>query len=270
MDVATGNAKRVADQPADNRTQGEGRVRPFIARSDPRWSPDSRFLIWMEQAEGTKNREDDQNDHLMLYRLSDGSTKEIFKQSPGGIGSAPPVAWNAQGISVIYIDSTANPPVLRILDSAGKIRSQTKLEGDSSILVQWLNGESSPTIITPDELVVLAADSRTNILPPLEIYSLSAPDGLHLISDGGYFDANWTLAIPGAEPLAIGKISDYAIAPDGKMAAYVTDDNRALNVFNGKKTVKVALNTARVSRVKQLQVHGLAWSPLGIRVHTDH
>jgi dipeptidyl aminopeptidase/acylaminoacyl peptidase len=270
MDVRTGSARRVADQPADNRTKDEGRVRPFITRSDPRWSPDGKFLIWMEQAEGTKTQEDDQNEHLILYRLSGSSTTEIYKQSPGGIGSAPPVEWNTHGISVISISDVQEPPMLRILDSAGKLRSQASLEGDSSIMVQWLNGESSPTIITRDELVDLAHDTHTNLLPPLEIYSLSAPNGLRLISEGGYFGASWTLVVPGEKPLALGQISDYAIAPDGKMAAYVTDDHRALYIFDGKKAVKVALNTARVSRVQELQVHGLAWSRLGIRIHTDH
>lgn len=269
MDVATGSAKRLADQPADNRTQGDNRVRPFITRSDPRWSPDSKFLAWMEQAEGTSDGESDGNDHLVLGRVADGQIQKIFKQSPGGIGSAPPVDWNAQGISVIFTGDVQNPSTLRILDKTGKIRSETELSGQSPVPVQWLNGETSPTIITPNELIELADDTRSETLPPVEIYSLSAPDGLRLVSDAGYFDANWTLNVPGAEPLDIGKITDYAISPDGKMAAYTTDDGQSLYLFDGKKTTKVDTSAVKLNRanaVDQILVHGLAWSPLGIRI----
>ena len=272
LDVATGNAKRLADQPPDNRTQDEGRVRPFITRSDPRWSPDSKFLAWMEQAEGTKDSEDDGNDHLMLGSLSDGQIKQIFKQAPGGIGSAPPVDWNAQGISVIYTEDVQSPPTLRILDKTGKMRSETELEGEPPVPVQWLNGEESPTIITPNELIELADDTRSETLPPLEIYSLSAPDGLRFVSDAGYFDANWTLNVPGAEPLEIGKITDFAISPDGKMAAYTTDDGLSLYLFDGKKIAKVSTSAVKLNRanpVDQIRARGLAWSPLGIRIEVE-
>jgi hypothetical protein len=269
LDVPSGNAWRLADQPADNRTQGDNRVRPFITRSDPRWSPDSKFLAWMEQAEGTNDSEDDGNDHLVLGRLSDGQIQKIFKQSPGGIGSAPPIDWNDQGISVIFTGDVQSPSTLRILDKTGKIRSETELKGQSPVPVQWLNGETSPTIITPNELIELADDTHSETLPPLEIYSLSAPDGLRFVSDAGYFDASWTLNAPGAEPLEIGKITDYAISPDGKMAAYTTDDGLSLYLFDGKKTVEVSTSAVKLNRanpVGQLRVSGLAWSRLGIRI----
>jgi WD40-like Beta Propeller Repeat len=272
MDVATGSAKRLADQPADNRAQGEGRVRPFITRSDPRWSPDSKFLAWMEQAEGTSDSEDDGNDHLVLGRLSDGQLQKIFKQSPGGIGSAPPVDWNDQGISVIYTGDVQSPSTLRILDKTGKIRSETELQGDPPVPVQWLNGEKSPTIITSNELIELADDTHSETLPALEIYSLSAPDGLRFVSDAGYFDANWTLNVPGAEPLEIGKITDFAISPDGSMAAYTTDDGLSLYLFDGKKTAKVSTSAVKLNRanpVDQIRARGLAWSPLGIRIAVE-
>jgi dipeptidyl aminopeptidase/acylaminoacyl peptidase len=267
MDAASGNAKRIASQPTDNRAPGEARIRPFITRSDPRWSPDGQYLAWMEQAEGTNDRETDQNEHLMLYKLSSDQTKEIYKQDPGGIGSAPPVEWNALGISIITVKAATKPVVLRILNPTGKVQSEIEL-GTEPVQAQWLDGESSPTLITTNNLITLTDNGHAITLPPLEIYSLSAPDGLCLVSDAGYFNSEWSLVVAGKSPLAIGKLNSYAISPEGTMAAYIPADGLSLSVFDGKKISKVGLGGIKVNHVSQLQASGLAWSALGIRLQT--
>lgn len=268
MDTATGNAQRIADQPADNRATGDNRVRPFIARSDPVWSPDSSTIAWLEDSEGTQDAEEDDNDHLMLYSLASGKTTEIYKQPIYAAGCpCSSLTWTAEGISVIAATDPMGAYTLRILNPQGNIQSEIPFDDYPQIM--WLNGEKASTLVTADAFITLKDNRRSSMLPPLEIYSLAEPDGVRFRSASGFFDADWSLVMPGAEPLEIGKIRDFAIAPDGVEAAYITSDNGGLYVFDGRKTIQVDLTGVKVRGQDTLQAQGLAWSALAVRVQTE-
>lgn len=264
METATGDAKRIADQPPDNRSPGDARIRPFLARTDPVWSPDSKSLAWLEDAGGTRDGEEGQNDHLILYTLASGKSVEVYEQPVFAAGCpCSSLTWTAEGISVVYASNPNGPYTLRILDTTGKIRSETKFDQYPSI--QWLSGESTPTIVTNDELITPGDGSRSKTLPALEVYSLSAPDGVRFRSDVGFFGANWAIIPPASGPVTVGKISSFAISPDGKMAAYIAGDDNSLYLFDGSKANEVDLSGVKVRNIQPLQAQGLAWSPLGVR-----
>jgi dipeptidyl aminopeptidase/acylaminoacyl peptidase len=277
MELSTGNAKRIADQPPDTRKPGDMNIRPFTTRSDPRWSPDSKYLAWNQLSEGTGDADAETYEHLMVYTLATGKTKEIYRQQIMGIGASP-IEWLPQGIGLMS-SGTDCGYCLRVLDINGKVQTEFAAY-DYLPDYGWLIGEQSPTIIGRHQVVSLS-DGSEHALSPLVIYSLNAPDGIRFVSDSGLFDANWTLVAPGVAPVKVGKVSHwenspdsaiaaFAISPDGKMAAYTTDDGATLYVFDGTQSTKVDLSAVKGISEDRAQVSGLAWSALGIRLQADH
>jgi len=263
MDVTTKAAKRIAEQPPDTRTDKTS-IRPFTARTDPVWSPDGKSIAWFEESETPSA---DQNDHLMVYSVATGKTTEIYSQPifcAGGPCSS--VLWTSDGLVVIAGNGPTGQVELRILDKNGQLVMGITYDAYPQ-LVKWVTGGQSPAVLTDTALFNLSDKSRETTLPPLEIFSWSAPDGITFQSDAGYVDATWSVAAPGGQPIVIGKVNDFAIAPDGKSAAYTTDDGASLYITDGSTTTKVNFSGVKIARkVQKLSASGLVWSSLGLRV----
>ncbi len=268
METTNGNARRIAEQPPDNRAAGDTRVRPFAARTDPVWSPDGQSLAWLEDVEGTHTTEEDQNDHLFVYSLAAKKSVEIYKQPIFAAGCpCSAVTWTAQGISLVSATNPSGPFKLRVLDVTGKIL--TEIPGDTFPQYQWLTGETSPAMVTDKELITfttLQKFDRSATLPPIEITSASAPAGIRFRSDAGYFGAHWTILTPDGKSIQIGKISEAAISPDGTRAAYITDSDSTLYYFDGSTAKELDLSAIKVRNITSMQARGLAWSPLALQI----
>ncbi len=138
MELATGEAFRVIDQPPDASLFIPGVPDKGVARSTPTWSPDGTMLAWTELTypEG-ENR-------LGVYDLARGETRVMDLDIPEQYGVPTPleVEWGG-GIAVRTVTydvaTEAVNEAIRVYDPSGALLSDTDLQAtDDAFSIEFL------------------------------------------------------------------------------------------------------------------------------------
>src|SRR5258706_4921829 len=276
LDVASNDAKRIADQPA-NASFSKQNVPDFYGiRSEPSWSPDGTQLAWTEMAQGGKYQ-------LVVYSVDSGTSKVLVKNVPpqqNYEGYAPMlVSWGESGIAVLKRDAVTDSNGLHIEGSvliydatSGKlIRTSEKVR--EALNFFWIlnvpkNNTWEVAIVTYDsnkigwKLVNLANGKVSDLQGIPQLFNPQSPDGLHINPASLDSVENWAIAdASGAidtitlagNPDAF--LSQLKISPDGDQIAYVTEND--VTITDGKLPVSTTLGK---------DLRGIVWGQLAWRI----
>jgi hypothetical protein len=282
LDIASGDAVRAVDQPADTGSDPCGGD-SFIQRPKVAWSPDSKALAWGEHQE--PDRSDRASYSLVSYDLEQGSQQTIVAEllGEGGITDGRRVDWGLSGI----VDTALVDNSLILYDTNGTEISRTSLDpnlricpiGPSGLLARWAMVGSNPLIYlrscsrpSSQFLIDPLTGSQTQTSGRLELYSLAAPGGLSLfMTEDSNDDVLWHVAAPD------GTISDIdarksavddsppaldlvAISPDGLQVVYLSD--AGLMLYNGNSQpvlIDVPLEAGQ-------EINWIGWGSTGWRI----
>lgn len=122
MNISSGDAIRIADQPYEAIVDAQGTLSVGIERSQPTWSPDGTKLAWTEITELHNTPADEQR--LIIYEVATGKTRTVHTLPVYQIGSSTPV-WGESGIALVGNNANGNLEVCRISRPA----CQTHLSG---------------------------------------------------------------------------------------------------------------------------------------------
>ena len=279
LDLATGNATQIADQPPDY----DGKL-CGILRSKPVWSPDSRYLAWTEY--GTDGEQ------LKAYDLVNGLTRILSTEM--GMDNYPvqPI-WSDGGIALSLVakdNNNINQLYIRTFDATGKVLFSVPGTSDWIVFLRWVKdvngeyiriGDLRPNIYTPPIFINPTTGEQTSRTDAIELYSLAAPAGLSVFwtgdchGDGGCswminvsgqaaipIDAAESIGGPGKGPYSSG-FFDYddniAIAPDGRQVAFLNSQQNLLIYQNGQPQTVTLPPTAG-------EIEALTWGAMGWRV----
>jgi len=268
IDLATGTNIRVATQPA-----GASDSTWKVTRVAPVWSPDGKQLAWADLTCCIKPAPDGSRgpwQALVVYDWQKQSATTVAKQLPAGSNSQQdPSAldWGSKGITFLI---TPEPDAAYVYAPDGKQLARIAL--DDCVFCRaahWLDTDTQPLLIvdvaTKETMPYRIFDPSTgqeittSITPKqVEFYSRSAPDGMVLYQDGGF----WFAQEPGKTPVKIDsgwplKWNWISIAPDGKQAAFVHEEK--LFLISDGKISEVALGEGT-------RLTSLSWSTLGRRL----
>jgi hypothetical protein len=257
MEIATGEAFRIADQPPDaHYADANYHDEKFILRPLPAWSPDSKSLAWGEIVGNKKNPDGTwagYDQRLVVYNLAQKSLTMLVRDMPAtdGISEGDSVDWSERGLTYLVNacpcdDKTFS--VLFIYSPGGKLLSQYKVHGPRPMYrALWIKDMGKDYIlITTDPLSdSLLIDPDTGKESPLqgklELYSTSTPDGIRL-----YYDKGWNIDDPTQSTTNIGEPLTIALSPDGKQIVYRTIDAGVLYYNAGKITGFPIKSDARI------------------------
>ncbi len=284
MDIATGNAERIAAQP-ENPSRDKSDAR-FILRSEPGWSPTGRQLVWTEidVNAAEKSNTDLKTERLVVYDLDTKTSRVIVEKLPAHrftdiIPLISEVAWGLPGIAVLthVDDSKKFPEMVTVFTPEGKQIAQSKEFENSGFQFSqmiWIEdgGSFYITNITGDMYLdpqTAAVVDFGNVSAIPELYSTLNPNGVSLYyGDKTVGEGNpvWLINYKGevrGEMAAQGRyyyLSGIAISPDGERAAYI--------VYPGQGTdggLYVYRNGAR-AKLGYTGVQGVAWGPVAWRL----
>jgi hypothetical protein len=271
MEVASGQAFKVADQPADAKyadPNKPGSQDKYTTRYLPAWSPDSRTLAWGEII-GAKHAPEGNwggyIEQLLVYDLAQKRAKVVTQNLPAyeGINEANYIAWGKPGLAMaIPVGAGNGENTLYIYSAAGKLLHQYVL--DPSDYLEWLanpwiNDHRKDYILThgdsasPSALIDPETGKKQAPGGMLELYSTMAPDGIH-----AYYDKGWNIEEPGKTPLNIGELIELAISPDGMQVVYSTDNGDVMLYRDGGLVTFPLKGGAEIG--------GFVWGPVAFRV----
>jgi hypothetical protein len=280
LSVGTGDAIRIADQPANASFMQPGRADDYLVRSNPTWSPDSSKVAWTQLrviGEGTPAA----TSELVVYDLAQQSAQIIVSTLPTnyGVTSALPVSWGETGI-VVWSQTGSTDAAgkftvedsLLVFDQIGQQLSTIKIDGLYEFaLVKDVGKEyigilakspSSQQIQGTQWLLAEATTGRIFAMPGVpEMYSLLSPDGVGIFAASIGTAPDWQVTAPDGTLVKLGNVDDVytftqalSISGDGKQVAYVQQGGAY--VFANGKAVKIA----------ESDVSALGWGPIGWRV----
>lgn len=239
LDIASGQALRVADQPEDAVYNGPNRPGKYILRAMPAWSPDGTQLAWVEVAVDGVSAPDDAPSitvQLVRHDITSGITTSVGDLPPDPEGLTPElysVTWGASGIGVaVGVLEWATIQEYRVYDDSGALISQMLLPEDSSarmFYAAWISAPDQDYLFDPADIPNTVYNSpdktwynwRTGNEEPMmltpEMVSLTAPDGARIFASEG----TWHVAFPGQTPVDLGEhVRLYGIARDGQAVLY--------------------------------------------------
>lgn len=276
MDIASGNALRVADQPPGAAIlTGKDK---YTVRSTPTWSPDGKALAWTQRVMDTANNQSEQI-QLAVYNL-ETKTDAIYTLAlppQYGVPTAIPAQWGSPGIAIWSTtwDTSSGQGVVKetiyIFGKDGKQIAAHNIpglqefgwikEGDREYLAVF--GKSGQQGSEAAQwLLIEPATGRTFAMPGVpELYSLLTPNGYTVFPQSMNVAPEWAIGAPDKSAVKLGTIDDVytfsravTISPDGQQVAYVQQG--AAYVFAGGKITQIA--TA--------DIVALGWGPVGWRV----
>lgn len=248
MDVNTGEAVRVADQPAGATLESGA-----IHRSDPTWSPDGNALAWVELVNaGTGALQ------LVTYNFSTGTSQNIVQPLPYPFMDAgiylQPVKWGMGGISynIFTYSETAQTfvQILYVYQPDGTLTSSTEISisPENFIIEDFWFGKNIGLVSTSggvsDLNTVTGTISSANGFPYLQAGGGVTANALQMIpapTDGTY-NINWfvidnALNVVGQIPyFGTTNFGGITPGPDGVSFAYITD---ALYIWSAGQITQV-------------------------------
>ena len=276
MDLNTGDALRIVDQPPDASYLKAPNTDKYLVRSTPTWSPDSRYLAWTQLLVDVTNPSIPPQgvNQLVVYSLDTRTESIVSPMLPAqsGISGVLPTSWGTPGIAILSLtphgpgNSSAEQAIL-IFDIKGNLLSKITLAQIYEFA--WVK-DSDQTFLamlgkTADNsaaqwLLVDPVTSRIFSMPGVpEMYSLLAPNGLSVFPTILGVAPEWEIAGTGRSKL--GNIDDVyvfthalTISPDGQQIAFIQQG--AAYVYTDGQLAKVANADAA----------GLGWGPVGWRV----
>jgi hypothetical protein len=280
MVISTGNAERIADQPADAAYRTDNNTDKYIIRSLPAWSPDSQFITWTQLVIDTAVKPQG-TVQLVVYDVAQKNSLIIVPELPEqyGVPTALDVRWGKRGIAVwsttAATDSAGKVQVedaLLLYNRDGKLLNTINIEalyefewiinGDTEFLATLSKGPPNQPLDETQWLLVDPESGRIFGMPGTpELYSLSAPDGLSITLSAMEAAPDWEIRQGIMTQFALGTVDDVyafshaiAIAPDGQQIAYVQQG--AAYLYRDGKTVKIA----------DSDVGAVVWGATGWRV----
>ncbi len=282
MDVATGDAERIADQPPDAVFVPDGTSNNVIMRGTPEWSPDGNQVAWVELlAPEYRYR-------LVRYDFGTRSTSILVENLPypfadGGFIPVHDVLWGPPGLLITNV--AVNPNTNEFEETAhlyapdGTPIHQAVIGSGATEWTfnkQWVthNGQQYLGLHYPSGKVYLLdpATGEQLDMPALpELYSRSAPNNMSAYTAPN-IDANqnlspaWTaVSTSRTQDIALdfnGEPQNIAIAPDGQALAYISD---AVYIWQNGQASAVP-GTGGIASPWDAAV---VWGPTAWRVRTD-
>jgi dipeptidyl aminopeptidase/acylaminoacyl peptidase len=264
MDIPSGDAIRIADQPKEAIVDGQGILSVGIERSQPTWSPDGTKLAWMEITEIRNTPADEQR--LMIYEVATGITRTVITLPVYQIGSARPL-WGAAGIALVANDADGDSAV-ELYDEQGSLIVKWPFSGNGYDL-NWVKGADGTEYLASRKSMLDLRDGAEQPIPRIGLYSRSAEAGIFL-EKSAEAKGLWTLHESGNK-VTLGNdespIHWVAISPQGDAVMYVDREMLSLNVRlyqDGQVTTIVS-----ISEVAEPQsIDGLVWGAMEWRVVT--
>src|SRR5258708_2905246 len=247
MDMATGTATRITEQPDGASFQQAGTPDRIEIRSTPAFSPDSQMLAWTEILID-KTQNPDQSAQLVIYDIAHKSSKIIVPRLPPqyGVPGALQLQWGTPGIAIWSVTSSTDAKGqfavqnnLLLYDTAGKQLSILYVgeiyefgwikDGDRDYLATLGKGSANQPVDQTQWLLIDPLSGRVFGMPGVpEMYSLSAPNGLSLFAASVSTVPDWQIGAPGQTGAKRGALDDVytfshavSISPDGRQVAYV-------------------------------------------------
>lgn len=271
--LATGQAARLANQPAAA-TYGTGAPNEtFIRRFSPAWSPDGTLLAWVE-SEVIGNRD---NWRLVIFDVLANAiriTTPIQVLGENAILGISGPRWSAGGIALrvpLLGANNAFSEVLFVFDSGGALRGQFQLNPAATSVYDffWVTLETQPYIgvyFAGGNWVLVNPANGTQIPSPNfpELIG-SVPGGVTAYftprpGDGGF---RWFAAANGqaVELPVTGESNQVAIARSGQAIAYVEN---GVFILRGGKTTLVP----GTDRLLATQTGTIIWAENTWRIQT--
>jgi len=259
LNVSTGDAVRVADQPAGE-TFESGKL--IYRKSNPSWSPDGQSLAWID--------EDITGEHLEVYQVAQQTTRRIPLTLPQQCceGAFRQAMWSRAGIAVDSFNGSSPDNAVHVIylfSPSGALLATVNLGKAGAVTTYgWIADGAQ-------DYYAAAISGTWNLIDPLsgkttdmggvpELYSLTAPTSMTVIRS---FDPTKWEIVSGTVNQSIKDVDPtvtISIAPGGQQVAY--EAGGQLFLFDGATTTLVPLEDAN-------HVEDAAWGPTGWRVrHT--
>ena len=220
-------------------SDGREAARPLTNGTDtnPRWSPDGRFIAFNRVVEKDGRPQPPQ---LWLLPVQGGEARALT-DLPKGAGAA---SWSPDSASIAFTSTTSDKDLARKERKPGS-GAEPERESDVRVITRAtyrLNGPGYLDPARPSQLWTLAVPKHAEPVAPRRVTSGSfaegnpswSPDGARLYFTSNrtlepYYDAPdsdvfWVPAEGGAVQVAAdvnGAIGDYALSPDGRRIAVV-------------------------------------------------
>jgi hypothetical protein len=287
LEVSTGNATRIADQPSKASYCGNTGDSTFIRRPRPAWSPDSKFLAWGESyiyPEMPKNGRIPYR--LVVYNVAKRSQRIIVDDLPGEqqITNGQAVDWGEGGITYAAVSAAVEPlkTTVYIYDADGKQLFTKVIPESGSCLLdgvasRWVkNGAGMVLAVCIDYQPVLidpVTGKQSELAGAFELYNPELPNALSLVATAAENRAiQWHVVTPGqpdheldalstAMYLTAEALNSAVISPDGQQVAYVGKDGLYVYDRSGE------INKIAVTLEKKQQVLWLGWGHNVWRIH---
>jgi hypothetical protein len=270
-EVSSGDATRIAEQPANmippTTTEGGN----GIIRSTPVWSPDGAQIAW------TEAQLPDYGYRLMTYNLATESSRVLVDRlslgfQDGGIVLQTPT-WGSGGIALARWDGgnagfEQTLTIYHPFDGSIVYSTVVSSSENGALANVWLDDVENTIALAYRghwEMLNVVTGQRTQ-LSGVGPYSRLAASNTTFPVTAGYTESSLSLQIPAGSTFDSASLFqlhlDVAISPDGNSMAYVND---ALYVkLQNQITVRVNGTTLDTSTSFGLN-HGVVWGPIGWR-----
>jgi hypothetical protein len=247
IEIATGQAQRIADQPSNATYCIMGATNSFIRRPVPAWSPDSKALAWGEESpESWTNQDKPVMFRLVIYDMVEHRQRIVLPQIMGNqdITFGQPVDWSPVGISASAFWSAFDDQryTLTVYDTNGKVLyTRDTYHGGCPNLeylsARWVKVKNKDFVYTCDYnkqyLIDPVSNREIETVGQLEMFQPNTPEGLsvyHIESDD--LD-KWHIALAGktvkdiilASHTLLTSFDVITLSPDGQQVAYITNSN---------------------------------------------
>jgi dipeptidyl aminopeptidase/acylaminoacyl peptidase len=284
LDVATGEAIRVAGQPPGANYADDSRPLLWVERPKPAWSPDSQSLAWGEHVVPKMTIAGRSLYRLVSYDLVQRRQRVVVANLPGDqqITHGQPVDWSERGIADAAIGGAqdASPVTLYVYTAAGKLlftkAFQTEPRPVGDTLARWVSTGTKTVVYMCDDTHQYLLDpisrKQSETTGQLEIYSALAPGGLSLfltLDDSGF--VSWHIAAKGQaiKDLDVKKtrlhiygntFDTVTIAPNGQQIAYLADKGVFIYDATGETT------PVEPGLTEDQEITWIGWGPTALRL----